>query len=411
MTELNIDFPVIILMMGAIIILIGLVRAGMQKAGLPSLVGFMLLGFSIRAADTQWHFVTTGLEEILLFMAKIGVITLLFKIGLESNLKGLLGQLKNASFIWISGIVLSAFLGFITSYYLLSLELIPSLFIATAFTATSVGVPVSVWQEAKALNTKKGELLIDVAEIDDISGVVLMAILFSIVPVLRESNSEPLSALLLLSIGVILLKLFGLAGACALFSLYIERHLTAFAARIASSPGSMLMVAGVGFIIAALAGMIGFSIAIGAFLAGLAFSRDPNAVKIDASYKTLFELFSPFFFILIGMMIDPGVLTTAVVLGLVLTAAAIAGKLFGHGLPGVLAVGGSGAVLLGLSMVPRAEITMIIMQRGRSQGSWAVPSEAYAGMAVVSLLTCIVSPVIVQRLLRRWGVAEGGRNE
>ncbi|MBD3234465.1 MAG: cation:proton antiporter [candidate division Zixibacteria bacterium] len=411
MTELDINFPLVILLIGAIIIAIHLVKAGIKRIGIPSMVGFMLLGFLIRLSDTQWNFVTPGLEEILLFMAKIGVITLLFRIGLGSNLKGLMRQLKNASFIWMSGVTFSAFLGFVTSFYLLRFELVPSLFIATAFTATSVGVPVSIWQEAKALKTKHGELLVDVAEIDDISGIVFMAVLFSVVPVLGDASSESMTRLLLFSIGGILLKLLIFGAGCTLFSLYVERHVTEFAGKIASTPGSMLMVAGIGFMIAALAGMLGFSIAIGAFLAGLAFSRDPKAVKIDTSYKTLFELFSPFFFIGIGMMMDPGVLTTAVVIGLILSVSAFFGKLVGHGLPSVLTIGGSGALLIGLSMVPRAEITMIIMQRGHAQGSWAVPAEAYAGMVIVSLLTCIISPVIVQKLLRHWRVVGGEVNE
>ncbi len=82
-------------------------------------------------------------------------------------------------------IVITDLAGFMVSFWLLWLAIIPSLFIAVAFTATSVGVSVGVWQEANAIKSVNGQLLVDVAEMDDISGIILMALLFSVAPLIK----------------------------------------------------------------------------------------------------------------------------------------------------------------------------------------------------------------------------------
>jgi Kef-type K+ transport system membrane component KefB len=164
----------------------------------------------------------------------------------------------------------------------------------------------------------------------------------------------------------------------------------------------MLAVAGIGIIIAAVAGLIGFSLAIGAFFAGLVFSRDPEAVRMEASFLPVYELFSPFFFIGIGLKIDPDSFTSALGLGCILAVAAIAAKVIADGIPVSLMRGMTGGLLIGISMVPRAEIAMVIMQKGLTLGDWAVPKQVFGAMVVVSAATCILSPVAVRVMLREW---------
>lgn len=408
MVESGIDPSLLILLIGATIVLNIMVKCGLERIGVPALIGYMALGFLIAVADVQAGFLSADGKKIFEFLARLGVITLLFRIGLESNITGLLQQLRRASFIWIGGVFFCGALGYVTAYYLLGLALIPSLFIAIALTATSVGIPAGVWQGAGAINSPNGELLIDVAELDDISGIILMALLFAVVPVLQEGLGKSLLPILAETSGLILLKLAVFGTLCALFSIFVERRITGFFGRIVPPPNPMLVVGGIGFIMAALARLLGFSLAIGAFFAGLVFSRDPEAVKIEASFEALYDLFSPFFFIGIGLYINPQVLTTALEVGTLLLVVAVLGKLIGHGFPTLLSLGWTAAVLIGFSMVPRAEIAMIIMEHGLSLGAWAVPPQVYAAMVLVSAMTCIFSPIIVRALLRRWPQTEGG---
>lgn len=405
MTDGGSSTSLLILVIGASIILTMLIRSGFRRVGIPSIIGFIFLGFLIRIMDSQFGCLSSRGHEIFEFLATIGVITLLFRIGLESNVSGLIHQLQRASLIWIGGVLLSAALGFLTCFYLFKLEIISSLFVAIALTATSVGIPVGVWQEAKALKSEKGELLIDVAELDDVSGIVLMALLFSIVPVLRqESMNAQIVPVLVRSMGLILTKLFIFGLLCMLFSIYVEPHVTRFFRDIESSPDPMIIIVGIGIIIASIAGILGFSVAIGAFFAGLVFSRDPKAVKIDTSFESLYEFFSPFFFIGIGLNIDPGSLTSSVNFGIMLLVIAVVGKLIGHGVPAWLTGGWISFWLIGVSMIPRAEIAMIIMKHGRNLGDWAVSSEVFTAMVFVSVLTCIVAPILIRKILTKWQI-------
>ena len=401
MIESKIDFPLLILLTGGVIVLNILIKSRLERTGLPPLIGYLALGIAIQSADIQLEFLSHGGREAFEFLAKIGLITLLFRIGLESNMKGLLRQLRRASIVGFAGIITSGLMGFFGALYILDLSLITSLIVGTALTATSVGISVGVWQEAGSIKSPNGQTLVDVAEIDDIAAVILMALLFTMLPVIRDGAEGSLLSLLAGSSAFFFLKLIAFGAFCFVFSRLVEPRLTEFFRSIESAPDPMLMISGVGFIIAALAGLIGFSLAIGAFFAGLVYSRDPQAVNMEGSFLPLYALFSPFFFIGIGLNIEPQSIGTALGLGTILLVIAIVGKILA-GVPVLFVRGFSGAVLIGTSMVPRAEIAMVIMKRGLSLGEWAVPSQVFGAMVMVSGATCIFSPIVVRSLLRRW---------
>ena len=329
MIDKGIDFSQIIFLLGTVIVINIFVKAVARRFNLPSLVGYILIGLLLGILDTRFYLLTQTDREIFTFLAEVGVVTLLFRIGLESNVHHLAGQLKRASLLWGINVILCGVLGYVFSHHSFGVPLIPSLFIGVALTATSVGISVGIWKEADLLRTKAGELLVDVAELDDISSIVLMTLLFAVLPYLQAGQNSVLLIKLSRETGIILAKLAGFGLMCALSAWLIERYVMGFFRRIESLSELMLMVAGVGFVVAALAGMLGFSIAIGAFFAGLIFSRDEDAVKIDASYNTLDELFSPFFFVGIGLSLDPALLTKSVSLGLLLIVVGAVGKIEG----------------------------------------------------------------------------------
>ena len=394
--------PLLILLMGVAIALAILIKVGLESLGLPALVGYLGLGFLLRLADAQGQILSAPGEEIFEFLAEIGIITLLFRVGLESNLMGLVHQLPQASKILAAEVFFNTGIGFATAYWLLDIALLPSLFITIALTATSVGVSLGVWQQAEAVSSQNGELLLDVAELDDIAGVVLMALLFAIAPVVREQGTGSLLPVIAQTSVIFFFKAIVFGAVCLFFSRYVERGLTQFFLKTESPPDPMLEMVGIGFMIAALAGILGFSVAIGAFFAGLLFSRDPQAVKFDASFGSLYELFTPFFFIGIGLQIAPNTLMTSLGIGSILLIAAVLGKVIGAGVPALLTTGATGAALIGVSMIPRAEISMIVMQRGLSLGDWAVPPHIFAAIIVVCALTSLIGPITLRRLLKRW---------
>jgi len=270
--------------LGALLILCPFVKSLMERIGIPALVGYILLGFLISVMNQQWSFVTTALNNTLAVLAQLGVVALLFRVGLKSHTQALLAKLPDASLIWIGDVLTNLLLGFVVSRYMLGLPLETALVIATAFSATSVAVSVTVWDEMHKLNTSNGQLLVDVAELDDLSGVLLLAILLAIIPVLQGNE-----AALLPSIGVttlvVLLKLALFITGCYLFSHFLEPDFTRFNRQWENSTTALtITVLGAGLAIAAVAGFLGFSLAIGALFAGLAFSRDPQARSVWRRY-------------------------------------------------------------------------------------------------------------------------------
>jgi Kef-type K+ transport system membrane component KefB len=256
MNESAQTLSLLILLVGAISTISILIKEGMTRLGLPSLVGYLVLGFLLRLADSQWQFLGEPGQEIFEFLAEVGVISLLFRVGLESDLAGLMHQLSRATKIWIGDIFVNGGLGFVTSYWLLGLAFIPSLFIAIAFTATSVGVSIGVWQEENVTDSKYGELLLDVAELDDISGVILMALLFAIAPAIQDSGTGGLLPVIAKTSGIFFLEAVVFGAFCYVFSRFFEAKLTKFFRRIEAPPEPMLEVVGIGFIIAANRGVI-----------------------------------------------------------------------------------------------------------------------------------------------------------
>ncbi len=252
------------LLVGAFIVCAILVRSWFARIGVPSLIGFLVLGFFLRLANDNWTFISQHGLAVIEFLASIGVFVLLFRIGMESHLQGLLSKLPRAAPIWIGNVVLSGIPAYLVSVYLLDLANIPSLFIAAALTATSVAVSAEVWREASALNSPNGETFVDVAELDDLSGVALMALLVAVAPVLRAGDSEATLAAVTSTSMVLLLKVAGFVGLFYLVARYGQRYISRILEKT-GEPDSILLVVGTGLLIAALVSIFGFSMASAGF--------------------------------------------------------------------------------------------------------------------------------------------------
>lgn len=393
--------PLLDLLIGALIVLAILFRTAFVRVGLPALAGFIALGLLLRIADDTVNLVSADGRVVLEFLGRIGVVTILFRVGLESDLPGLVKKLPRAMPIWLSNVVVSGVPGYWVAHHWLGMALIPSLFIAIALTATSIAVTAEIWSDAGAIGSANGELLLDVAELDDISAIALLALLVAVVPVLNGGTEATITGALVGAAGAFLVKAFIFGGFCLMFARHAG-HRIAPLIKALKPPGGILLVAGIGIIIAASASQFGFSLAIGALFAGLVFSRNPDVVLMEASFEPVHDFFMPFFFITVGLTMDPQSLASASILGLVLLTVAILGKVIGAGVPAYFTAGWSGAVLIGISMVPRAEIALVIARQGRDMGEWALTSEGYSALVLIVAVTSTLVPAVVRVLLRRW---------
>ncbi|HKJ85031.1 MAG TPA: cation:proton antiporter [Spirochaetia bacterium] len=401
MGDPSVNEPVVLLLFAGVMLFAMLGRVVARRIGLPGMVAFVLIGLGLNAIATAAGGMPASVVVLVEILAKIGVVVLLFQAGMHTDVTRLLDQIGPVAITWAMNVLVAGGFGFLAARTLLDMALIPSLVIAVALTATSVGLSVAVWEEHAREDSRTGRYFLGVAGLDDISAVVLMAILFAVAPVLRGQGDGGIAEVILDRLLWTLAKLVGFGGLCLLFSRYVEHRLRAALQRLESPAAALVSVVAVSIIIAASAGLLGFSVAIGAFFAGLAFSRDPDALRAHIAFDAIYDIFVPFFFIGIGVFIDLTAAGEAIIPGLVLLAAAIAGKLISNG--GTALAYGSplAATALGVSMVPRAEITMIIMQKAHSLGEWAAPQSALAAMVFVSLVTTIVGPPVLDAILKR----------
>ena len=390
---------ILLAVVGIVLILAMLSKVGLERLGLPPLVGYILIGLAVNFVDRDFAIMDGGARTGIEFLAEAGVVVLLFRVGLEANLYDLFAQIRGASIIWLANVGLSFTFGYWATAVLLGYGPVPALFVATALSATSLGVPLAIWRNLGMLNTRIGAMLTDVAELDDISGIVLMAVILALVPVFMANGG--VSPGDVAAIGFLLVAKFtGFLILCFLFAHYLEAPVMRWVMKHSPPPGPVIAVAGFGFAIAALVGMLGFSTAIGAFFAGLAFSRDPSESEIDRGFETLYTLFAPFFFIGLGLLMNLDALSAGIGIGAVLLVPAVLGKLAGGGLPAWAMIDARAGWLLGISLIPRAEIALIVMLQGMRLGADVVPTELFNGMVVVSFATAVSVPIMLQRMLR-----------
>lgn len=395
------NLPLVIIVIGVSVVAAMIVRGGCRRIGVPALAGYMVLGIVFRVLDSDAQLFAGDVLAVFEILGGIGIIALLFRVGLEAEARAMLGQLRRAAWIWLGNVGLSGALGFATAHYLLGFSLVPSLFAGVALTATSLGICLGVWREADRLKTPAGALLTDVAELDDISGIILMIVLISVAPILMAGHGGVAGAVGT-SVFEIAVKVVVFAAACIAFAHYLERPITRMFQSLEPSPNPMLPIAGMALVIAAVAGWLGFSLAVGALFAGLIFSREKAAPDVDRAFSPLYDFFAPFFFINIGLALDPAFAITGLAIGVPLLVAAIFGKVAGTVIPALPMTSVMGGVALGVSMVPRAEIALVIAAEGRRLGEWAMPPELFGAIVLVSLVTSVASPIVVARMLRNW---------
>lgn len=327
-------------------------------------------------------------SELTTGIAEIGVIILLFVVGLETRPSELFRVGGRAALVAVLGVVLP-FAGGLVYMKAMSHSTLESVFIGTALVATSVGITARVMADMHILDTEVARVILGAAVIDDILGMILLAIVSSL------SNGK----VNYLSIGLVVVE-------AVTFTLIMVFWGSRVAGRIKPRLDSMnsrnpafiiSLLACLGLSVAA--SYIGMAAIIGAFLAGLAIADQREAWGIEEKTHALYEFLVPFFFVVMGAQLnlttfrDRGIMTTA----LVISGIAIATKLIGCSL-GAWRMGVHAAVRVGFGMVPRGEVGIIVALVGLRLHT--VTAAAYSVVIVMTLITTLMTPPVLRLLFK-----------
>lgn len=185
---MNFEHPLFLLVVGSIVVASMLIKDRLERIHVPPLLGYIGVGLGLAVADERWQILLPAADWALEFLADVGVVCLLFRVGLTSNPLALYRQLPRVIPVWTGDVVCAALSGYAAARYGLGFPHLSALVVATALSATSLGVTAGVWSVGGAIRSRLGQQLVDVAELDDLSTVLLMVLLFSAVPMVAAAE-------------------------------------------------------------------------------------------------------------------------------------------------------------------------------------------------------------------------------
>ena len=361
-----------------------------KRLGQPTVIGEILGGVLVGPAVLGVYDVSA---ETTLF-AEIGVVLLLFQVGIETRLHDLLRVGPTALLVGGMGVALpfAAGLGLAA---LINEPVGVAIFLGAALTATSVGITSRVLGDLRALGTTSGRVILGAAVIDDVLAMLILAFASGLVAgTVTAAGIAQLAVVAVAFIGVVLL-----VGT----RLLQRRRSLLTVPRFANTPFLPGMIVMLG--LAALAASIGLAAIIGAFLAGMVVGESSERHALEAEVAPVAAFFTPFFFGFIGAQVDLAGLADAGVLLLLgmVTAAAVATKFIGA-FVGALRLGRSRAALIGWGMVPRGEVGIVIAGLGLSAG--AIDTRLYTVVVGMAILTTLIVPPLLP-----WLVQNAARDE
>jgi len=355
-----------------------------QRLGQTALVGELFAGFligpSVLAVVTPSSFLDG--------LAAIGVVILLFEIGLESDLDRLLRSGLQSLVVALVGVVSPFLLGFALARWW-GLSQLGAVFIGAALTATSVGVTARVVSELEKTNDPTAHVVLGAAVVDDVLGLVTL----SVVSGLARTGRVSLWNLVTLLVGAVCFLTAAIAIGVRLAPFFV-RWVDRMQVRGSLIVWSVLFCT----VLAVLAERSGLAALVGAFAAGLVLAKTERGAHIVERIKPVADLFVPIFFVTIGMHVqiahlDPLSPRGTLVFAVLLTLVAVASKL----------VAGLGVYLpdvrrlpVGVGMVPRGEVGLIFAAIGLTDR--VISAELYAAVVLMIILTTVVGPVWLRRL-------------
>lgn len=359
-----------------------------ERLGQPAVLGEMIGGIVIGVSGL--HLIDPH-ENVIHLLSELGVLLLLFLIGLETDISKLLSVGASSAAVAVAGVVLP-FAGGYGAAVALGFPNTLAIFLGAALTATSVGITARVLSDLGHLQDRESQIILGAAVIDDIVGLVILTVVGGVAGGVAITFGGVAKTTAIAFGFVIAAIVIGSMLAPALIR--VIAHLRVAKAIFFAS----VMFA---FALAWLAAAVGSAVIIGAFAAGLVLARTDHGKQIEHEVHDIAQFFIPIFFVLVGAAIDLKTINpfnadtrSFFLIGLALTIVGIVGKV----LAGFASLEkGSRRLLIGVGMVPRGEVGLIFAQIGLTSG--LLSAGLYGSVAMMVIVTTVITPPLLRRML------------
>ena len=381
--------------------------------GMPAVLGELVAGVALAGLGHAGLAAFQGADTQLVLdtLAQLGVLFLLFSVGLESNVSRLAAVGRSAMLVAVVGVVAPMLLGVGVSAWLHPGEgPLVHAFIGATLSATSVGLTARVLADLGRAASVEGRIILGAAVIDDVLGLVVLAAVSGVITAADAGRAFSPG-----SLAIIVGKAAAFLVAAVFVGRWVSKQVFALAERMRGEGLLLTMAVAFCFTLSWLAGLAGLAPIVGAFAAGLVLDeldyrrlleRESHAKSIEHLLGPISQLLVPVFFVLMGMAVDvtsfarPDVLAFAAVL----TLAAVIGK---QACALAVLERGADRFAVGLGMIPRGEVGLIFASIGRTlhlDGRPVIDGATYSAVVLMVVLTTLVTPpLLAARLKKRPG--------
>lgn len=334
-------------------------------------------------------------SEVISVLAELGVIVLLFEIGLESDLRELGKVGYQAAVVAVAGVATPFILGTVGLVMLFHVPLIPAIFAGAALTATSIGITSKVLSELGYLKSSEGQIIVGAAVMDDVLGIIVLAVVAS----LAKTGEVDL-----LNITFLILGASGFLLGAILLGKFFNQSFVAIADCLQTRGALLVPAFTFALVMACFASLIHLEAILGAFAAGLVLDETDQRKELDQQVMPIADILVPIFFVSVGAKADLSVLNPAIEdnrVGLIIATFLIAVAIFGKVITGWTVFGqpGINRLAIGVGMIPRGEVGLVFAGIGSASGVLSKPLEA--AIIVMVILTTFLAPPLLQFAVKR----------
>ena len=334
--------------------------------------------------------VFTAQSEVISVLAEIGVIILLFEIGLESDLRELQKVGSRAAIVAVVGVVVPFVAGTAGLILIFAMPTIPAVFAGAALTATSIGITSKVLSELGQLKSTEGQIIVGAAVIDDVLGIIVLAVVASLAKT-GEVDVTNLIYLIISATAFLLGSIF--------LGKFFNKSFVAIAEKLQTRGKLVIPALIFAFSMAFLANAIHLEAILGAFAAGLVLDETDKRKELDQQVIPIADILVPIFFVSVGARVDLSVLNPTSAdnrQGLVIAAFLIVVAIIGKIITGWAIIGKEkiNRLAIGIGMIPRGEVGLVFAGIGAASGVLDKPLQA--AIIIMVILTTFVAPPLLR---------------